>query len=96
MTIRQPTAYELAVVRLALDKGHAVSACPACDGSRIHAKTRGIRCIGCGQYWDVSSWAKIRRCDRCKYPLPVNRRERCLPCALKAHRQRQRTTRARV
>ena len=94
---RQPTPYEVAVVRQAMDKGHTISTCAGCDGPRIHSKgRRGIRCIGCGQYWNISSWTKVRRCDRCKYPLPVNRRARCLPCALNAHRQRQRREKVRA
>ena len=90
MTIRQPTPFELAAVGQAMDQGHQVSTCPDCRGARLHSRRRGIKCIRCHRYWDVSNgWAPRPKCDRCPDPLPVNRSERCLPCAKYAYRQRQ-------
>ena len=91
LVVHQSSAHELALVGQAMDEGHQVTLCHGCLGPRLHSKLRGIRCIRCGQFWDTSpGWTKRPPCDRCGKPLPMNRRERCLPCALRAYRRHQR------
>lgn len=80
---RVPDQRVLQIVGLGLKQKHPITQCPGCAGPRIHSKQgRGMRCFGCGQYWDWSPWPKTRYCDICKKPLTdPNRKERCLSCA---------------
>ena len=70
-------------VRRAMKKGYRISLCPGCDGPRIHGKKRGVRCVGCGQFWDVIAWTMpTLKCDRCRRDIPQlhGRKERCERC----------------
>lgn len=64
-----------------------------------------VMCYGCGKRWDSatvasrkgwplctvprSNFAERRRCDRCPKRLTPDRRERCLPCAMRGYKALQ-------